>query len=392
LASAYYEHLPWGVRRFLNPLVEPVYDALRRGATLLSDLYPSLTLIEDNGGRKILLAGRGKTSLFFRNQILGGALRESTSGKLPFWRIPSLDMPEDQSLVVEADRTFSKFMRRRSFVAIPEWVLFTMDISRPFPEIITNWKKIEGENLRKIRKNNYSCEMTDDPRRVEHFHRTMFLPYIIPRFGKTAQIASVAYMKNLIRKGTLLIVKKGEEKVSGLLISTTGKNPLLAFMGVKDGREDLVRDGVISALYYFSILWAKEAGYKTMDFGHARPLLNDGLLRYKKRWGMKVMNSPRKPGTIYIAPGRLGPSIKEFLLDNPLICQEEGRLMGCLFMPAGDPPSVREIEELERKHDISGLEGFRTILLRTGPRTGTWRRGLMREKNRLSWKYDLHPQ
>ena len=43
-----------------------------------------------------------------------------------------------------------------------------------------------------------------------------------------------------------------------------------------------------SALIYLFICWAKKQGFNTIHFGLTRPFLNDGSLRFKRKWGIAI--------------------------------------------------------------------------------------------------------
>jgi hypothetical protein len=231
----------------------------------------------------------------------------------------------------------------------------------PVEEIISRWKKREEENLRKIKKYQYICEVGSDREKLHFFYHKMYLPYIVPRYGKFTLLASFGYMDNLLQKGELLLIKRENEYISGVLITTGTSPPFVAFLGVKDGRKDLVKLGAISALYYYSILWAKERGYTQLDFGHCRPFLNDGVLLYKKRWGMRINRSQSKHRMLYLSINRLNPYLRKFFINNPLVYEDHGQLKGLLFLQRNDLPTEKESEDLKRKYFISGLKGFTVI-------------------------------
>ena len=160
--------------------------------------------------------------------------------------------------------------------------------------------------------------------------------------------------------------KRETEYVSGILISTATSIPMVAFLGVKDGRKDYVVKGAISALYYYTILWAKERGYTKLDFGHCRPILNDGLFLFKKRLGMRIHRSPRKHRALYISVDKLKPYhpyLEQFFINNPLVYEDKGQLKGALFVPGNDQSIRQEVKNLKRKYSISGLKGFKVTPL-----------------------------
>jgi hypothetical protein len=368
LANIYYERFPKRIRKIIGPLVEPAYSVIHRICTIASDIYPPVAFVKENGNSDspnlaLLIAGSGDVYPFLLNRIYHTEPEATRQGRRLIWKIPAVDKSQINAILIEADRSFSRFLSQRGFVTIPEWVLFTMDVSMPVEEIFRRWRRYEGDNIRKIRKYQYVHEVVCDQERLHIFYYRMYLPYIMSRFGKLALIASFGYMKNLLQRGELLLVKRESEYVSGLLISTATSTPMLAFIGVKDGRRDYVKQGAISALYYYTILWAKEKEYTELDFGHCRPILSDGLFSYKKKWGMRLQRSPRKHRALYLFIGRHSPYLEQFFINNPLVYDDKGKLKGLLFARRNDQPTRQEVEALKRKYSIPGLEGFTIVSL-----------------------------
>ncbi len=365
LANIYYERLPKWLLKIIDPFVEPAYSIIHRIGSIVSDIFPSVSLFKVNGNANspdltLLIAGKAVTFQFLLDRIYHSEPKAIREGKRLIWGIPSPAKSQVNAILVEADRCFSRFLSQRGFVAIPEWVLFTMDISKPAEEILERWEKRAGENIRKVRKHHYVYEAVCDHEKLHFFYHRMFLPYIRSRFGKSA-LVSFGYMENLMQRGALLLVKRETEYVSGILISTATSIPMVAFLGVKDGRKDYVVKGAITALYYYTILWAKERGYTKLDFGHCRPILNDGLFLFKKRLGMRIHRSPRKHRALYISVDRLKPYhpyLEQFFINNPLIYEDKGQLKGALFVPGNDQSIRQEVENLKRKYSIPGLKGF----------------------------------
>jgi hypothetical protein len=238
-----------------------------------------------------------------------------------------------------------------------------MDISMPTDEIFRRWKKRAGRNLKRIKDYNYTYEVSRDREKLPFFYHKMYLPYMVGRFGKLTLLVSFGYMENLLQRGLLLMVKREGEYVSGGFIYTATPTPMFAFLGVKDGRSEHVKQGAISALYYYNILWAKKEGYTTLDFGHSRPILNDGIYQYKKKWGMRIHKSPRKHRTLYLSIGKPKSSLEHFLINTPFIYDDRGKLKGMLFFQRNNQPTMQEVESFKGKYSTAGLEGFTVVLL-----------------------------
>lgn len=370
LVNIYYKRLPKGVLKIIGPFVEAVYSVVNRLFSIVSDISIPVTLSNekvnsDSSNLNLLIAGRGDVFPFLLDRMYNAELRTTRQDKRLIWRVPSINRLKVSAVMIEADRCFSRFLSARGFIPIPEWILFTMDISMPIEDIIKRYKKHDWGNYRKIKKYQYTYEVEHDWNKLHFFYHRMYLPYIKSRYGKLAHLASFAYIENLMRNSELLLVKLDDEYVSGLVINTASSIPILAFMGIKDGRKDYIRQGAGSAIYYFSIFWAKKMGYTKLDCGHCRPFLNDGVLQYKKRLGMHIHRSPRKHRMLYLSFGRPNIYLKQFFINNPLIYEDQGQLKGLLFLDSDVVYSKQTIEALKKKYFIPGLNDFSVISYNT---------------------------
>ena len=161
LADIYYERLPKGVLKIIGPLVEPTYSVVHRIYTIVSDIYPPFSLFKEKGNHDspnltLFIAGKGDVYPFLLDRMYSAEPKATRQGRKLMWRIPFIDRSQVNAVMIEADRCFSRFLSHRGFVAIPEWVLFTMDISMPMEEIFERWKKNEEEYKAKYKVKSFS--------------------------------------------------------------------------------------------------------------------------------------------------------------------------------------------------------------------------------------------
>jgi hypothetical protein len=362
----YYERLPKGLVRSTRRFVEPTYALARRLVDIVRDFYLATSVVDAGIGAagdpplRFTVAGRGDTRGFFFQRLCGNAPPSEARGRTPIWKVRAAGDGNAAAVLVEADRCFGRLLARWGFVAIPEWVLFTVDLSAPWPEIERSWRRHIRDNLRLVRKYGYQCEMSTDLDRLRYFYDRMFLPHIGTRYGEGAVDVSFGYMQSLLDRGVLLMIRSGGEDVAGFLIRTTPvARPMVAFMGIKEADPLLLKRGVTAALYYYCMRWAKEQGYRSLDFGHTRPFLRDGLLLWKKRWGLQMQRSDRKFRSLYVSLDGHHAGLERFLADNPLVCEDRGRLRALLYRPERVVAAEAE-RPYERECDVAGLDGVRT--------------------------------
>ena len=365
MSIIYYDWLPKSAREFISPVVEPALSFIQRGLLIVSHIRLPL----------YLLKGKGKwsesslTTLFFGKEWLVPYfsdfvyLEEPTKerlGKIFIWKIKSrlnLDIPKADLIFIRIDEFFSRFLSRQGFIVTPERVSFILDLSKPLSEI---WKlsknKSLREDLRMIRKHKYSYEISHDPAEFKYFYYQMYLPYMPKRFGKLTTYTSFQRMKRTFEKGQLLLVKQGNEYVSGNIIALFNSSAFFASLGIKEGKIEYLKQGALSAAYYFGILWAKEKGYKRLDFGHCRPFLNDGIFCYKKKWGMGIKRSKRVRTVFGMKICGLHQGALDFLAKNPLIFTDQEKLKGLILIEQNHPLTLGEVQSLIKTCYIPGVD------------------------------------
>jgi hypothetical protein len=373
LRRIYHDHAPPRLKRITFPVLYGIYFLLNRLYQLIADIHPEVSLYQTPGSRKepgmtLLLAGGGMTSRFLTEKLFPTKPGIRTLGRKPLWNIPSMDRSQAHMTLVEADECYAPFLTRRGFFAVPEWVLFTMDTSMPVEETLNKARKYHANNLRLIRKHQYTYDVVQDVEKLRFFYDKMYLPYIEARFGQTTELASFEFMEAILQRGELLLVRRGREYVSGMLIHSVPSTPLMCYLGVKNADKTLVKEGAVSALYLYSIFWAKERGYKRLDYGHCRPLLTDGLFWHKKKWGMRMRKSWRKYKTLYLAFGTPHEDLNAFLINNPMVTVDGQDLKGLLFLPDGDRSNNQMIDTVKTDLSVSGLKDFKTVFLSTRER------------------------
>ena len=120
--------------------------------------------------------------------------------------------------------------------------------------------------------------------------------------------------------------------------------------------------GVFSAMYYYTILEGYEGGADEVDFLGTRAVLNDGLFRYKRKWGKFVSDSPIPRGDSLLKPLRLSVPMRKFFSTNSFIARDGKDLCGKVFFDRG-PVTTVDLEEIEKNVVTPGLRAVKVYSL-----------------------------
>ncbi len=234
---------------------------------------------------------------------------------------------QQDAVLIDMHKLFARFFD--DGLLIPKFVSQVLDIDQSVDQII----KINNKNLKRVRK--YRYEIMNDLEAFKFFYEKMYTSHIKRKYGDSA-VEEFSVLEKIFRHGELVFVKHKDEYVSAQLSEIKGNVYFLRKNGVLD--ESSLKAGSLVALYYFSILRAKERNVNIIDFGRSRPFLYDGVLRHKNVWGTRICNNKTSKRIIYL---------RNFLFEQPFIYIEDKKLKAAVFS---------ENEQLKKEYSKSGLE------------------------------------
>lgn len=379
LSIVYYRCLPEKIRNIVSQKGETIYSRIVRTLFLISQIQMDFYRIEGigRGGESKLISlyiGEEETLPFFYSMAYKEMPKINKMGRVFLWNVfrkIELNNHSVDLVLVLVNKFFIRFLIKRGYFIIPKWVTQKLDISKPLEEVWSNLSGNEKESLRKtkarIRKYGYSYDISYNIETLEYFYHKIYIPFTLERHGEQSELASLSYMRRAFRRGGLLMVKEADMYVAGLLfIIARGEIFHVLRWGVASGEEYLKR-GVGGFLYYFSILWAKQQGYKEVDFGGSRAFMDDGVFRYKKKWGATVYENNWLPSTFGLKLFKFTNGVRDFLSINPFIfANANGEdLRGLVLVSQKDPLTQEQMERLSQIYYVPGLKDL-TIMSSAG--------------------------
>lgn len=234
-------------------------------------------------------------------------------------------------------------------IVIPAWISGQVELPRT-PQIAKN-SSIK-ETLRKIRQQQLEAEVVRDQQHFEDFYYNMYLPYSSQRHGDHSFLTGKEEMLQQFACGELLLVKKQGASVAGMLVSYDGSIPFFRYVGVRNADWNLVRDGVVAAGYEFLLQHLEAAGHRKVNFGTSRGLLNDGVLRFKRKFGQTIVGVSEHKFLIRIAEDT--SATRAFLHNTPFIFEHAGHYYGAVFI-LNETPTTHLLQEIAKQHSQAGL-------------------------------------
>ena len=303
----------------------------------------------------ILYAGTEENRHFLIKLAFDNSYRENYIGKTWLWKITSVVKEKGHHcnlMIIEMPRSFRIFFKNQKCFYVPCWVEGEVDISDENCALIHSNSSVKSD-IRRIRKNKLNFEITNELQHFHNFYYHMYVPHITKAHGDTAFIMDYDFLENKFKNGDLLLIKKEKESIAGMMLIYPKNKARLLYLGIKDGNSDYVIDGAIGATFYFSVQYLKEKGYKNVSFDLSRTFLKDGVLQYKKKWGLQIVDTS-KMGLI-IKPLLETSGLRGFFSNNPLIFLGGMKLHGAIFVEDDQSFSKEYFEQILKDYYLKGL-------------------------------------
>jgi hypothetical protein len=255
--------------------------------------------------------------------------------------------------IVELDPFQRRLLGTRFAFHVPCWIGGVIDLQGAAEHIRRS--KNAKEDLRRMRRDEVSYEIANSEAAFERFYSEMYEPYITAIYGDRAFSMSHRELMGARDHGELLLVKMRGEAVAGLVILYEEGGPRAWSLGVKDGNREYVKAGALRALDYLLVSYLADKGHATVHMGASRPFLKDGVLRHKRRIGMRLTDHA---GTGFaLRPTAESGGAGAFLVSNPFIFERDNAYTAAVFFGPGTEPR-QEVSKLLTEYGMPGLQGL----------------------------------
>ena len=336
-----------------------IFDTTYNVLYLLSRIRKRVWIVkgaEKNSGDSLTLvfAGTVINKNYIGHLIFGNEFQEEYIGKRFFSNIlqsRGLNKLNGSIIVMEVEKELRKRLPKDGSFVTPCWLSGEMDLSKDLAKSVsTNIKR----NIKKIVEKNFHYEIQDGMGDFDNFYRSMYFPYVNTRYSDEAVVWSYEDMKKEFVKCILLLVRRENDEIAGTLINMREEIPRLWVIGIKDGNFELVKEGAMHAIWYYFFKYFEEKGIGRVSLGYTRSFFDDGVLQYKKQWGMKIAGASREYFCVKPLDGSGG--VISFLQNNPFIYEEGGRLKGAIFEAVEGFSEGGVTERHKRKYFMPGLD------------------------------------
>jgi hypothetical protein len=260
--------------------------------------------------------------------------------------------------IVRVNRWSESRLFRYTRLTVPEWVGMNLAVPGDLGQFARSGSSLKSD-LALVRRYGYRPLVARSAKEFDIFYHSVYVPFLRSRYGELAFIQNYHDMERRLSSGGILWVERKGERVAAGVFELKSRTLCLYALGTMKGDFAPVKEGALSALYYFLIQFARDHGFTEFDMRGSRPSLHDGLLRYKRKWGASLYDMKDCYYDLLVGWEDPNQIVREFFTHTPLIFRENGRLSALVGGESGNPiPSG--IRGLHRMHLIteSGLHSL----------------------------------
>lgn len=260
-------------------------------------------------------------------------------------------------VIVDLDLPYSLLYLGWDALRAPQWVkqkLILPSSKQAFIDSLS--RNVRRKVFRCIRKYRYSYDLLNSDDEFKAFYHNFYAPFVRARFNKEGVVVDEAFFLSECRLGSLLQLKCDGRPIGGALLQPVGTQ-LSSVWGGFSATE--VAAAASDVLDYFTIDYAYDRGFRVVDFGPSRPLLDDGVFRYKRKWGTAVYGSKLPTSDILIRPLNASAAMDSVMAHNFWIIRYRGKLAGQLMVD-GQSMNTEMLQDIAGNF-VSGIETIRLL-------------------------------
>ncbi|HEY8554481.1 MAG TPA: GNAT family N-acetyltransferase [Burkholderiales bacterium] len=242
---------------------------------------------------------------------------------------------------------------------IPSWV--RGEIELPGAAAAARLPETLRTDLKLVERNGFGWRITREPALFDWFYEHMYLPYLLRTHGPRALPTTRQEMLEQQPRAELMLIHRNGVDVAGLMLIRHPTHAHAWALGVLDGEHAHVKAGALAAVYRFACQYSWSLGYRTIDMGMSRPFLNDGVLQYKKKWGLRLTTPNERLYVLRFEPR--SEAARAFLQRNPFLYERDGGLHGAVFLAPSEADDPQARARLHKKCFFPGIATLDFFLL-----------------------------
>ena len=311
-----------------------------------------------NGRAAVLVAGSGHAADLLLRRLFPGGARSRDIAKVPVWRADSYirKMASGADLtMICTDKLSDRLLFRSECLRVPDSIQVGL---RTPEEIETLWRSNHSlqQDIRLVRSRGMEMSISREDADFEMFYRTMYLPFLTARHGDMARPRDKHWLHDQFLRGKIIWALREEERLAGVVVTVQDRVMHVLALATRHGDPGPMKGGAVSALYLYAIEHAREQGCSFIDFGISKGFLGDGILRYKRKWGMEIRPAPYNQSFVRIGWAAWNDTVAKFLEDAAVVHQNRDVLRVVTASVQVRPGSQADAARIHRSVFMPGID------------------------------------
>lgn len=253
---------------------------------------------------------------------------------------------------------------RPHLLRVPRFVQFRLDLRRDARELLDSLPADRCQRIRRLEPEGFSAVVSRDAAWAEEFHDRFHQPAVRGSHGDEGYVMPVGELFQAVHSGgsEFLKIYLGSQCVAAGTCRQIGSVYHLERPGWLDGDPSWLRKGVQIARVWFAAERARALGCRDLMMGGTPPFLEDGVFRFKARWGARVDLEASVWGDHYLMLDPCSGTVRGFLDRCTMIVRaDHGRLLVCsgrsaeaIDWPANLRPQIQGFLRLRSPQELTG--------------------------------------
>lgn len=284
-------------------------------------------------------------------------------GRVPVWSLArelrrlqaAVDLVVARVDAVSARRFFGP-----EFLHVPEWIGARLEVP-PLGAAPARVARSARDDLRVVRNQRLRLRPSRQEAEFEAFYRDMYVPFIRSRHGAASHLRGHRFLRRAFRNGELLWVERDGSRIAGAVFEVAGNVLFFRALGTAGGDPALMKQGALAALYGSVVDHARRRGCTRVDLGTSRSLLQDGVLRYKRKWGAVLDVQPEPRFELLLGWSRLEGAALEVVSQTSPIFRGASGFSAVHVVDTDRPAAAAAAREARDRVWIPGLQQLHLV-------------------------------
>ena len=321
-----------------------------------------LTLLRTQAGpdgRQATLVVAGSTwAEYLPSALLKGPFEYSRLGRVPLWQLPRVlraKAPSASLVIARTDRLAARWLFGPDYLHVPDMVDLWLDVPQDLGSLYRGKGNSTLRNdLNRADRNGLSSKISHDEADLVDFLHRFHVPFVSKRFERYASPHNLSFLRGYFPFGGLIWVMYNGQRIAGCVFGQPDRVPTAVALGTVDGDYGPVELGAYTVILRTLVEHVHELGCGQINFGGSRPLLTNGSLRYKRKWGMRVARRP-KSRMLALRWEHLHPWLVDMLTHSGLIFEHQGQLSAVSVLHCSQRATAEDVNSAYHFLRMPGL-------------------------------------